>query len=337
MPRNTNIKLSICIATLNRSTYLEKILDAITQQYQDGIEIVIVDGASTDNTSNVVGNIQRNFSNIQYIKLDEKGGIDRDFSLAVEKANGEFCWLLPDDDLIKPNAIESILAMIDHKTNLIVVNAEIRSEDLGILLKQKTVPIDDDINYQQQDYDQFFVLIANYMSFIGCVVIRKSLWDERQKEQYFGSWFVHMGVIFQDYIGGVKIMAEPMIMIRYGNASWTSKSFEISLFKWPELIWSFQIISDDAKSNVVKRHPWKSLARLLLFRARGVYGKLEYERYLINKLSFPQKQLFYMGAILPGILLNFLFLFYFNVMRFHYKDWKMHVFDLKSSKYYFKF
>jgi hypothetical protein len=144
-----------------------------------------------------------------------------------------------------------------------------------------------------------------------------------------------MGVIFQDYIDGVKIMAEPMIMIRYGNASWTSKSFEISLFKWPELIWSFQIISDDAKSNVVKRHPWKSLARLLLFRARGVYGKLEYERYLINKLSFPQKPFFYMGAILPGTLLNFLCLVYFNVMRFHYKDWKMHVFDLKSSKYYF--
>ena len=79
------------------------------------------------------------------------------------------------------------MAIIDHKTNLIVVNAEIRSKDLGILLKQKTVPIDDDINYQQQDYDQFFVLIANYMSFIGCVVIRKSLWDERQKEQYLGS------------------------------------------------------------------------------------------------------------------------------------------------------
>lgn len=162
--------------------------------------------------------------------------------------------------------------MIDHKTNLIVVNSEIRSEDLGVLLKQKTISIDDDINYQQQDYDQFFTLIANYISFIGCVVIRKSLWDERQKEQYFGSWIVHMGVIFQDYIDDVKIMAEPMIMIRYGNASWTSKSFEISLFKWPELIWSFEIISDDAKSNVVNRHPWKSLPRLLLFRARGVYG-----------------------------------------------------------------
>ena len=293
MSKNTNIKLSICIATLNRAPYLEKLLDEITQQYQDGIEIVIVDGASTDNTSNVVNNIKNNFSNVQYIKLDEKGGIDRDFSLAVEKANGEFCWLLPDDDLIKPNAIESVLAMIDHKTNLIVVNSEIRSEDLGVLLKQKTISIEDDINYRQQDYDQFFTLIANYMSFIGCVVIRKSLWDERQKEQYFGSWFVHMGVIFQDYIDGVKIMAEPMIMIRYGNASWTSKSFEISLFKWPELIWSFEIISDDAKSNVVKRHPWKSLSRLLLFRARGVYGKIEYQRYLKNKLSSLQKPFFY--------------------------------------------
>lgn len=336
MPKKINIKLSICIATLNRAPYLERLLDLITQQYQNGIEIVIVDGASTDNTSDVVNNIKKNFSGIQYIKLEEKGGIDRDFSLAVEKANGEFCWLLPDDDLIKPNAIENILAMIDHETNLIVVNSEIRSEDLGVLLKQKTVSIDDDINYQQQDYDQFFTLIANYMSFIGCVVIRKSLWDERQKERYFGSWFVHMGVIFQDYINGVKIMAEPLITIRYGNASWTSKSFEISLFKWPELIWSFQTISDDAKLNVVKRHPWKSLARLLLFRARGVYGKIEYQRYLKYKLSFSQKPLFYLGAILPGILLNSFFLIYFNVMRFYYEDWKIHVFDLKSSKYYYK-
>ena len=174
------------------------------------------------------------------------------------------------------------------------------------------------------------------MSFIGCVVIRKSVWNQRKKEEYFGSWFVYMGVIFQDVLDGIKGMSDSMIMIRYGNASWNSKSFEISLLKWPELKWSFDKISNDAKAKVVTTKPWNSLGRLLLFRARGAYSLMECNRFIRDRVQPKKKILLWAVSVFPGYLINNLFLIYFNVLRHWYADWKMQISDLKTSRFNFK-
>ena len=321
---------------MNRAFYLKQLLELIINQYQDNVELVIVDGASTDETYDVIVTAQMKISNIQYIRLKEKRGVDRDFSLAVNKANGEFCWLLPDDDLIKPTAIKNILFMINKNTNLIIVNAEIWSKEMDFLLASKTVKIKNNEEYNRNNFDNFFISFSNHISFIGSVVIRKSVWNKRQKHKYFGSWFVHVGIIFQDVLDGIKVMADPMIMIRYGNASWSTKSFEITLFKWPKLIWSFELFEDSDKKKVVREFPWQNLARIALFKARGAFSIREYNLFIKDKITFHKKLLFWTILIVPGIFFNFLFLIYFNIFRWKYKDWKLHIYDLKNSINYYK-
>ena len=46
--------LSICIATYNRASYIGETLDSIIPQLDDDVELLVVDGASTDNTEDVV-------------------------------------------------------------------------------------------------------------------------------------------------------------------------------------------------------------------------------------------------------------------------------------------
>lgn len=330
------IKLSICIATMNRAYYLKKLLDIIISQYQDNIELVVVDGASTDDTYDVIAAAQMKISNVQYIRLEEKGGVDRDFSHAVNKAKGEFCWLLPDDDLIKPEAIKNILLMINKNTNLIIINAEIWSKNMDFLLVSQTVKINKNKEYNSNNFSNFFISLSNHISFIGSVVIRKSVWNKRQKQKYFGTWFVHVGVIFQDVLDGIRVMADPMIMIRYGNASWSTKSFEITLFKWPKLIWSFKLFEDSDKKKVVKEFPWQNLARIALFKARGAFSIKEYNLFIKDEITFHKKLLFWTILIVPGNFFNFLFLVYFNIFRWKYKDWKLHIYDLKKRGNYYK-
>ena len=335
--KNINkIKLSICIATMNRAYYLKQLLDIIINQYQDNVELVVVDGASTDDTYDVIVAAQMKIKNIQYIRLEEKGGIDRDFSYAVNLAKGEFCWLLPDDDLIKPEAIKNILFMINKNTNLIVVNAEIWSKDMDFLLASQTVKIKNNKDYNRNNFSNFFISLSSHLSFIGSVVIRKSVWNKRKKQKYFGSWFVHVGVIFQDALDGIKVMADPMIMIRYGNASWSTKSFEITLFKWPELIWSFNLFDDSIKKKIVREFPWQNLARIALFKARGAFSIKEYNLFIRDKITLHKKFLFWTILIVPDIFFNLLFLIYFNIFRWKYKDWKLHIYDLKNSSNYYK-
>ncbi|MBE0603332.1 MAG: glycosyltransferase family 2 protein, partial [Deltaproteobacteria bacterium] len=89
-------------------------------------------------------------------------------------------------------------------------------------------------------------------------MIRRDFWLSRARAPYYGSLFVHVGVIFQDPLpGNALVVARPLVSVRNANVSWAARSFEIWMFKWPELLWSFKGFSDRVKSSVVPRDPWK--------------------------------------------------------------------------------
>ena len=117
--------LSICIATYNRAGFIGETLDSIIRQLTDEVEIVVVDGASTDATRTVMERYAADCPGLRYIRLPEKGGIDQDFCKAVEYARGEYCWLFPDDDLFKPGAVQRVLDELRNSYSLVIVNAEV--------------------------------------------------------------------------------------------------------------------------------------------------------------------------------------------------------------------
>ena len=67
------IRLAICIATLNRGAFIGETLESIIRQATDEVEIVVVDGASTDNTEEVVRGFQQRWPRLNYLRLPEKG------------------------------------------------------------------------------------------------------------------------------------------------------------------------------------------------------------------------------------------------------------------------
>jgi len=103
-----NLKISICIPTRNRAGFIGQALESIISQADDSVEIVIVDGASQDNTQGVVERYREKFKNLVYCYQEENGGVDRDMAKAIELAHGEYCWLFSDDDTLKPKAIKRI-------------------------------------------------------------------------------------------------------------------------------------------------------------------------------------------------------------------------------------
>ncbi len=65
---DNKIKLSICIPTHNRARFIKETLENVISQADDAVEIVIVDGASTDNTEEVARFFQQKFENIIYYR-----------------------------------------------------------------------------------------------------------------------------------------------------------------------------------------------------------------------------------------------------------------------------
>lgn len=308
----TTLKLSICIATFKRGQFIGDTLDSILNQIEPGVEIVVVDGASPDDTPEVMARYTAAHPEIRYFRESVNSGVDADFDKAVSYAQGEFCWLMSDDDLLRPGAVATVLSTLCGEYDLVIVNAEVRSVDLSELFEKQRLMFDADKVYRAADSEAFFAEIATYLSFIGCVVIRRTYWLARERSAYYGSLFIHVGVIFQSPpVRNIRAIAEPLITIRYGNAMWTSRSFEIWMYKWPQLIWSFPDFSDSVKRKVCRQEPWRSAKALFYFRALGAYSSVEFEKNWQGNVGRLEKMLAYLFSIFPASLANLVMVTYF--------------------------
>src|SRR5438128_5691210 len=99
--RESAVQLSICIPTYNFGAYIGETLESIMPQVVDGVEVVVLDGGSTDDTEEVVESFQRRSPALRYHRQDERGGIDRDLARTLELAHGEYCWIFCADDIMK--------------------------------------------------------------------------------------------------------------------------------------------------------------------------------------------------------------------------------------------
>jgi abequosyltransferase len=326
-----SLTLSICIATYNRGNFIGETLDSILAQMAPGIEILVVDGASPDNTQEVMKHYLSHHPGISYYREPENSGVDRDYDKAISYARGEYCWLMSDDDLLKPGAIQRVLSAINEKGDLIVVNSEIWNADLSEKLLARRLDMTTDVEYGHKDREKFFVATANHLGFIGCVVIRRSFWLLRDRASFYGSLFIHVGVIFQlPAFKTIKVIAEPFIAIRDGNATWAARTFEVWAVKWPDLIWSLPDLSDEARQAVCLREQWQRFKFLFYHRAMGTYSVTEFHKHLSNRVKGLTWAKAYLTAAFPGRVANIIVVFYYLLFK---RSARLPLFDVLCSRY----
>jgi abequosyltransferase len=300
-----DILLSICIATFRRGDFIGATLDTIVPQLQPRIELLILDGGSPDDTESVVKGYLSRHPNIVYRREQTNSGVDIDYDKAVSRARGQYCWLMTDDDLLEPDALARVTQALVEPIDLLIVNAQVYDKSFSNELHDRLLPVQADRTFEPAQTPEFFLLVANYLTFIGAVIIRRTLWMSRVREPYFGSNFIHVGVIFQAPMPGkTKILARPLIRIRYGNAQWSARSFDIWMCRWPALIWSFEGIPQEARAAITRRHPQESAKRLLWLKAIGVLGPTQQNQLLLDPCSSKARILARVVARLPAAALN---------------------------------
>jgi abequosyltransferase len=301
-----SVRLSLCIATYNRGQFIGEMLESIVGQICAGVEIIIVDGASPDNTPEVVRHYTSRYSFIHYFREAQNSGVDADYDRAVGYANGEYCWLLADDDVLSPKAVSRVLETLnDDAVDLLVVDAETRDITLTKTLRRGRLAFTGVRKYDNCDFDSFLGDAGDALSFIALTIIRRDLWLSRERKKYFGSMFIHVGVIFQlPVLECVKVLGEPLIRLREGNAMWRPHRFEIWAFMWPKLIWGFEGYSVSAKKRVIEREPWRNPKWVFFYRAMGSYSLEEFKKFLANRELGIMYLLLAVVAIFPGRLAN---------------------------------
>lgn len=107
-------KISIIIATYNASRTLGRSLDSIIPQLTDETELILIDGASNDNTNNIIESYKNKID--VHISEPDKGIYDA-WNKGLKEAHGDWIMFIGADDILLEGAIEYYLAYLNNISN----------------------------------------------------------------------------------------------------------------------------------------------------------------------------------------------------------------------------
>ena len=185
--------ISVCIPHYNRSKYLLKVLESISNQDHDEIETIISDDCSTDDSSKVIpeyiaalaGRCKVRF---RYIRQSKNLGYDGNLRASMAAAQGEFLFVLGNDDaLAEKNTLSQLVAILKKLGYPDVSFTKFHSYDnpkeVGRSV-QKTVVIGSGPDVAVRVFRSF--------SFVGGIIIKNSVFREYDTSAYDGSVYVQM-------------------------------------------------------------------------------------------------------------------------------------------------
>lgn len=101
--------LSIIIANYNYGRFIEEAILSVLNQKTDEIELIIIDGGSSDNSLEIIKKYEDNIA--YWISEPDKGQSDA-FNKGFGKAKGEYLTWLNADDFLMPNSLSKIIQVI---------------------------------------------------------------------------------------------------------------------------------------------------------------------------------------------------------------------------------
>lgn len=102
------IQVSIIIATFNAGKILSRALDSVKTQSLQNWECIIIDGASKDNTIDIIKEYQMEDNRFRFISEPDKGIYDA-FNKGWKLAKGEWIYYLGADDMLEKNGLSNLL------------------------------------------------------------------------------------------------------------------------------------------------------------------------------------------------------------------------------------
>ena len=117
---------SVIIPTYNRADLVVRAVTSVLQQSEEGVEVVVVDDGSTDETKGAVASITD--SRVRYVRLD-RGGAPRARNQGAARAGGKFVIFLDSDDEALPGWLAAFRAEVSEHVAVVSCGAWQRFPD----------------------------------------------------------------------------------------------------------------------------------------------------------------------------------------------------------------
>ncbi|MBO5805173.1 MAG: glycosyltransferase [Bacteroidales bacterium] len=106
--------LSIVVPVYKVEAYLNECISSIVDQIDDNVEVILVDDGSPDNCPQICDSWAEKYNNIKVFHKSN-GGLSDARNFGLINASGEYVWCVDSDDKLLPNAVKTVLEVIDKQ------------------------------------------------------------------------------------------------------------------------------------------------------------------------------------------------------------------------------
>jgi len=127
------VNLSIITPTLNAETFIGDTLSSIEGQNYPELEVIIVDGGSTDRTLEIADTFKK--LNIKVIELPGSSQTEA-INEGIKRARGDFLNWINSDDVLLPEALQAVKHCFESNQGIdILYGSASKIDDLGNIIK----------------------------------------------------------------------------------------------------------------------------------------------------------------------------------------------------------
>ena len=109
--------VTIITPCYNSSEFIEESVSSVMAQTYDNWELIIIDDASTDSSTDVIRKLENSDDRISSVFLSVNKGVAAARNVAIKKAKGKYIAFLDSDDIWLPNKLEEQISFM-YKGNI---------------------------------------------------------------------------------------------------------------------------------------------------------------------------------------------------------------------------
>lgn len=221
-------RVSIVIPNYNHGNFLNLRLDTLFSQTFQDFEVILLDDASSDNSSHIL----RDYSNnpkVSHLLINKRnsGSPFKQWKKGIDLAKGEFIWIAESDDYCDIYFLERIFQFFHNSeknvglayTQSIDVDENDRTINNRVQWTQEFKPNiwKENFSISGEDFIRKYLKVKNVIPNASAVVFKKDLVDEHTfsrsllEMEMCGDWFFWIQISFKTRVG---FIAEPLNFFR---------------------------------------------------------------------------------------------------------------------------
>jgi len=325
--------ISFCIPTRNRANVIQESIDSIIRQDNGQIEIVVVDGSSSDGTIDILLAYAKRLPYFSYFSRGEGVGVDRDVVKASQLARGKFIWFFSDDDILEETAIDRVSQELYRNSDVTGMSINIQAFDKEMRYRIRTVPSSSGNTVQFDtvfnDVHQCFSKIALHIGFLSGQIVNRESWlnaiSVRPPSNMYNNWllvYLLGRVMLDEKSLAWHYISSPLIRYRSGNDSFSNNGMldrqHITHSAFADTMTELFSRDSATYSNVMKTLLVDRMPRTLaMIKADGASISSQVKLFSIYYDRYKKYSAFWLRVVpvflIPGFVLEFIRVIYFKL------------------------